>query len=144
AWGVRQRRAGRRARLPLPPVRFRAGTVLASLASAMIDVSDGLVQDLGHVCRASGVGAVIDLDRLPVVRPCAALGRRGWLLAATGGEDYELLFTVPASRAGQLARLRLGCACTRIGTIVRGRGVSLRDGAGHVVPTPAPGFDHFT
>ena len=143
AWAVRQRRAGRRVRMPLPPARFAAGAVLARLASAMLDVSDGLLQDLGHLCRASRVGAVLELDRLPIATPCRALGRRGRLLAATGGEDYELLFTVPAARLARLARERPGCRITRIGTVVRGAGVTVRDADGRIMALPHAGFDHF-
>jgi thiamine-monophosphate kinase len=143
AWAVRARRAGRRAPLPLPPVRLAAGRALASLAGAMIDVSDGVLQDLGHVCRASGVGAELRLDRLPVTPSWRRLGRRGRLLAATGGEDYELLFTVPQARLARLARAALGCRVTRIGTIVRGRGVRVLDAGGRPLHVPHGGFDHF-
>ena len=143
AWAVRQRRRGRRLRMPLPPARFAAGTALAPLASAMIDVSDGLVQDMGHLCHASRVGAVLELDRLPVAALCRRLGRRGRLLAATGGEDYELLFTVPAARLARLARTRPGCRITRIGSVVRGSGVTLRDADGRTVRVSHGGFDHF-
>jgi thiamine-monophosphate kinase len=144
AWAVRERRAGRRARLPLPPVRLEAGVALAPVASAMLDVSDGLLQDVTHLCRASGVGAVLELDRLPVIPACRRLGRSGRLLAATGGEDYELLFTVPRAGLPRLARARLGCAITRIGTIVPGRRVELVDAEGRLVRCRRAGFDHFT
>ena len=143
AWAIRERRAGRRVRMPLPPARFAAGAALAPLASAMIDVSDGLLQDMGHLCRASRVGAVLELARLPVAAPCVALGRRGRLLAATGGEDYELLFTIPAARLARLAHARPSCGITRIGTVVRGSGVVVRDAAGRTVRASHAGFDHF-
>jgi thiamine-monophosphate kinase len=143
AWSVRERRAGRRVRLPLPPVRLAVGVGLAPLASAMLDVSDGLLQDTAQLCRASGVGAVLELDRLPVAPACGRLGRPGRVLAATGGEDYELLFTVPRARLRRLERVRLGCTITRIGTIVPGRRVALVDGAGRPVAWRRAGFDHF-
>jgi thiamine-monophosphate kinase len=143
AWAVRERRAGRAAPVPLPPSRLPTGAALAPLASAMLDVSDGLVQDLGHLCRASRVGAVLELDRLPVAAACRTLGRRGHLLAATGGEDYELLFTVPATHLPRLARAHAGCRVTRIGTVVRGAGVTLRDDDGRTVHASRGGFDHF-
>src|SRR5206468_12827281 len=74
---VRDLKAGRRGRLPEPPRRVRVGVALARVASAMIDVSDGLVQDLGHLCRASGVAGEVDLAALPVARACLrALGPR--------------------------------------------------------------------
>jgi thiamine-monophosphate kinase len=116
---------------------------LAPLASAMLDVSDGVVQDLGHLCRASRVGAVLEIDRLPLAAACRHFGRRGRLLAATGGEDYELLFTVPPAHLARLGRARLGCRITRIGTIVRGRRVELVDVRGRPVRQRRAGFDHF-
>jgi len=142
AVAVRARRAGRRVPLPLPPVRLAAGMALAGLASAMLDVSDGVVQDLGHLCRASRVGAELDMARLPLAPACRRLGVAGRALAATGGEDYELLFTVPARRLPRLARVRLGCRVTRIGTILPGRHVRVLDG-GRVLHLRREGFDHF-
>jgi thiamine-monophosphate kinase len=93
---------------------------------ACIDVSDGLVADLGHLLRASGVGAEIDPERVP--RPagfaaaCARLGLEPERLALAGGEDYELLFTLRpgAPGPGVLAR-RLGVPVAAIGTVTRGR-----------------------
>jgi len=144
---VRARAAGRRVRMPAVPDRGAAGPRLAAVASAMIDVSDGLLQDLGHVCRASGVGAVIEAVRVPVAAACRrAQGAHAPLFAATSGEDYELLLTVPPRRAGALSRIapQLGCRLTRIGTIVAGRPtVRLVDARGRTVPSPHGGFDHF-
>lgn len=129
--------AARRWRQPI--ARLDAGAALARrhLASAMIDVSDGLLQDLGHLCRASGVGARIAIDRLP------AGGDRE--LALRGGEDYELLFAVPPRREAALARARrlLGCPITRIGECTRGRAITVLDAAGRAMPAAGGGFDHF-
>jgi thiamine-monophosphate kinase len=128
-----------------PRPRLRAGTVLAAerIASAMIDVSDGLLQDLGHLCAASGVGAEVETAALP--RPARA-GGDGVDLALGGGEDYELLCAVPARNLKRLARLRsrLGCPITRIGRIVAKReGVRVIDGEGKAVTARRLGFDHF-
>jgi thiamine-monophosphate kinase len=116
---------------------------LARVAHAMIDLSDGLAQDLGHLCRASGVGAEVRLDALPIATACRrALGPRAARFAATAGEDYELLVAMPAAAR---ARLRgLGCRLTRIGTVVAG-GPRARflDADGRPVALGAGGFDHF-
>jgi thiamine-monophosphate kinase len=144
---VRDLRAGRRRRLPEPPRRGHVGVALARLASAMIDVSDGLVQDLGHLCRASGVAAEVELAALPVARAClSALGERARLFAARAGEDYELLFAMRPAREPALRRLarRLDCRVTRIGRLVRGRpAVRVLGPDGVVLPVSRGGFDHF-
>jgi len=144
---VRALRAGRRTRWPVPRLRVRAGRLLAPLAHAMIDVSDGLVQDAGHLCRASRAGAEIWAARLPVAPACRrALGAGAALFAATAGEDYELLVALPprAERALRRVRRRLACRLTRIGRIVAGRPVvRLVDAAGRPLAPPRPGFDHF-
>jgi len=130
-----------------PPSRLALGAALgrSGIASAAIDVSDGLLQDLGHVCRASRVGAVVEPDRLPYAPPLSKLPAAERLaMAVAGGEDYELAFTVPAEREPRLARLLARFPVTRIGRIVRGSGVRL---AGEVSAAyrslAAHGFDHF-
>jgi len=144
---VRRLATGRRARLPLPPLRVRAGRLLAPIAHAMIDVSDGLVQDLGHLCRASGVAAEVSLARLPVAPACRrALGGAAAAFAAAAGEDYELLVALPPTRARALARLRarLGCRLTHIGRVTAGHPrVRVLDAGGRPVDLRRSGFDHF-
>lgn len=139
--------AGRRTRWPLPPSRLRAGRVLATVAGAMIDVSDGLVQDLGHLCRASGVGAEIELARVPVAAACRrALGPRAAAFAVTAGEDYELLLAMPRRRVRALTRLmpRLACRLTRIGRVTAGPpAVRVLDAQRQVLRLERAGFDHF-
>src|SRR5207237_331865 len=120
---VRRLAAGVAARLPDPPRRVRAGRLLARVASAMIDVSDGLLQDAGQLCRASRVGAEIDLGRLPIAGACRrALGRRAAAFAACAGEDYELVVAVPCAREPALRRMapRLGCRITPVGRLLAG------------------------
>jgi thiamine-monophosphate kinase len=129
----------RRFREPSP--RLQAGRLLveAGVVSAMIDVSDGLVQDLGHVCDESGVGAEVDSDEVPL-SPAYRAASAERSLAVHGGEDYELLCTVPERNVKRLQRAqeRLGCPITCIGRITRGRGV-------HVVGAAVSrgGYDHF-
>jgi thiamine-monophosphate kinase len=146
-YAVRALLGGRRVPRPAVPVRVAAGRLLAPLARAMIDVSDGLVQDLGHVCRASDVAAEIDAASIPLAASCLhALGGGATAFAATAGEDYELLLTASARRRARLVRLapRLGCRLTRIGRIVPGRPVVRLLGAhGHSLALRRGGFDHF-
>lgn len=142
AAAVHELLAGRSARWPLAPVRTEAARRLATVASAMIDVSDGLVQDAGHVCRASGAGAVIEAERIPVAAACRRVfGANAVARAATGGEDYELLVAVPPRRMRALERLDLGCRITEIGRIVAGR-PTVRVPGTSWARRPG-GFDHF-
>jgi thiamine-monophosphate kinase len=116
-----------------PVPRVEAGIALRSLANAAIDVSDGLLADLGHICERSGCGAVIDVESVPVSAellstfpPQIALAH-----ALGGGDDYELCFTAPPSRAPQIEAALEGTGATpkRIGQLVAGRDVScVRDG----------------
>jgi thiamine-monophosphate kinase len=115
----------RRFLYPLP--RVREGAALAGLATAMIDVSDGLHEDAGKLLAASGCGADLDAGALPLSPPLRAFaGEAGARqFALTGGDDYELLFTVPAARERDLARRTrgFGCTLTRLGVVTRRRGV---------------------
>ncbi|HYG69998.1 MAG TPA: thiamine-phosphate kinase [Anaeromyxobacteraceae bacterium] len=129
-----------------PVARLALGRALAGLATAAIDVSDGLVQDLGHLCRASGAGADVRLEAVPL---SAAYRRRvagrddPFAAALAGGEDYELVVTVPPSKvaAALAAARRAGTPLAEIGRIVARPGVWVirSDGARHPV---ARGHDH--
>lgn len=151
--GQEDRRAFRKAVLkhldPMP--RVEAGRALAKkrLASAMIDVSDGLIIDLRRLCEESGAGAVIHLERLPLSTEFRSyMGKerkKAIILALSGGEDYELLFTAPTGFSKKIAALggRLNLPMTNIGKMVRGKGVKVLDSSGRIVWVSKPGFEHF-
>ncbi|MGH7771304.1 MAG: thiamine-phosphate kinase [Candidatus Binatia bacterium] len=137
------------ARHRFPTARLKAGTFLAQekLANAMIDVSDGLLQDLGHLCKASGVGAVVWQEALPLSPAYRSYaGRKGTLYALTGGEDYELLFCLRRRNRTRLEKIkkRLGVPITRIGKCVPSReAIKVLDGKGNPLSIPVLGHDHF-
>lgn len=135
-------------RLDRPSARLALGRALRGQASAAIDVSDGLLADLGHLCARSGVGAEIDLPGLPRSEAFLAAAR-GELDAdkpLNGGDDYELCFTLPAEQADAVSALIQagGCPITHIGQISAALGVRCRDAAGRLVAPSRAGFDHFT
>ncbi|MBX3502898.1 MAG: thiamine-phosphate kinase [Alphaproteobacteria bacterium] len=121
------------ARYLLPQPRTVVGPRLRGLVGACMDVSDGLIGDLGHICARSAVAAAIDVERVPLSDPARrAIDRDASLLrlAISGGDDYELLFTAPASAREALAELsrEVGVPLTEIGRIEAGRGVTAMQG----------------
>lgn len=128
--------AVRAQRRPTPLVR--EGAIASAYASAAIDVSDGFLQDLGHLCDESHVGAVVECSSLPLGKAARRLPD-GMELALSGGEDYALLLAVPRRRLRELRRrLRLA----EVGRVVRSRGIHLTE-LGQPRPLPRrAGFDH--
>jgi len=131
-----------------PQPRVAAGVALAEagLASAMIDISDGVLSDLSHICELSRVGARLDLERLPLSPEYrASCGADPFALALSGGEDYELLFCARKERGGELQALfeSQGLRLTEIGEIVAGEGVELVTASGSSYAPELRGFDHF-
>ncbi len=117
-----------------------------NLATAMIDVSDGLLQDLGHICQASGIGAVILHEQLPLSPAYRSLcGQDGTRHALSGGEDYELLFCARRRNRARIERLsrQTRLPISRIGACVAGRGVVVVDSGGKDITPAAQGHDHF-
>ena len=135
------------ARLDRPTPRVAAGVVLRGAASSCIDISDGLLADLGHVARQSGVGIEIAATALPaspsLLDSFDASARLA--LQATGGDDYELAFTLPPEQVAAVTRdlARLGCGATRIGRVVEGSGLRLLDDEGAEIVLPQRGWEHF-
>ena len=131
-----------------PEPRLALGAWLAArrYASAMIDTSDGLSTDLKHVCTASGVGAVIRSEQIPLPQVPLGLGRLqldALDLALNGGEDYEVLFTVPKKLAARLPGSVRGVPITAIGEITRSRQIRLVDVAGNSKVLQPGGWDPF-
>jgi len=130
------------ARLDRPTPRVALGRALRGIASSAIDISDGLLADLAHVCRASGVGARLDARALPSSAALRQAFDAATCLAlqASGGDDYELCFTAPAAQRDVLHALSqaLNLPLTHIGDIVTGAGVCCEG-----VDVAAAGYQHF-
>ncbi len=134
-------------RLNKPSPRVDAGVKLRTVASAAIDVSDGLARDLDRILSASVVGASLDLRSIPVSAAArdAYAGQVAWPAVLTAGDDYELLFTVPPARASELTILFADADCdiTRIGVVEPAAGLRFTlGGAAWKLLVPA-GYDHF-
>ena len=123
-------------RYRLPQPRTALGPRLVGLATAAIDISDGLVADLGHICATSGVAAVVEAERLPLSPAARAAGAAALPLALGGGDDYELLVTAPGA-------LDPALGLTRIGRIEAGAGIRVLDAAGGEIDVPTAGWRHF-
>ena len=133
-------------RLLRPVPRVQAGLALRGTASAMIDLSDGLAGDLGHILAASGAGAVVELSRLPCGEGADVVGVAEMLkLAVTGGDDYELCFTAAAAERDRIAALAAAadCGMTLIGKVVAGSGITWLDENGDAVAMAPESYHHF-
>ncbi|MGE4064835.1 MAG: thiamine-phosphate kinase [Rhodospirillaceae bacterium] len=140
------------ARYRVPEPRLAAGAALRGHATACLDISDGLVADVGHICKTSGVAAVIERDLVPL----SAAGRAAlqkdpalWTRVLGGGDDYELAFTIPGNERDILARIAgaAGICLTVIGRIVgpenaKVGSVTVVDGTGRPVEVPVGGYRH--
>jgi thiamine-monophosphate kinase len=133
-------------RLNRPMPRVVAGISLRGLASACIDISDGLAADLGHILEASAVGARIHLQRLPLSPAYDAVFEQvGWQAALAGGDDYELCFTIPPAQetAFRIASAQFGVPCSYIGDVEAEPGLRIVDEHGGLYALEQSGFDHF-
>jgi len=129
---------------PVPRVEWGQKLAATCVVTSMIDVSDGLSSDLGHICDESRVGAEIHVDRLPLskaIRSARELSRSPLEYALSGGEDYELLFTAPGNQERRVYTIMPGA--TNIGTITKARGMKLLFPSGAVKPYTSSGYDHF-
>ncbi len=132
----------------LPQPRVKLGDALQNIASACMDVSDGLMQDLSHMCKASKVGAGVQAELLPLSPAARAIAHTDplqWTTMVAGGDDYELLFTAPVKKRAALMALgkKLKLPLTRIGTVTKGKAVQLMDAQGKEIKLTRTGYRHF-
>lgn len=134
---------------PVPHVKAGRIIAVSKAANSLIDVSDGVVSDLGHICDESGVGAIIELAKLPVTDPLREYCKKYNLsleeLALHGGEDYVLLGTAPEKSVRTLERALKsdGCNFSPIGRITKDKGIRVQHEDGSVREVNNSGFDHF-
>jgi thiamine-monophosphate kinase len=133
-------------RLDRPAPRVALGQALRGLATSAIDVSDGLLGDLGHILERSAVGARVEWDRIPrsdTLRQQPEHGQLQWALQ--GGDDYELLFSAPAGRSDEVERTghAVGVPVSRIGEVTSTGRLIVVDGGGRAMDTAPRAFDHF-
>jgi len=144
---AQQAQAAPRLHMPTPRVALGLALAAAPVAHAALDISDGLVGDLGHILAASGVGATLDVDALPagpaLARRDQALRRR---FTAAGGDDYELCFTAPKERRAAVlaAAAQAATPVTRVGAIEAAPGLRLVDAHGAPLDLGLTGWDHFS
>ncbi|RKZ39666.1 MAG: thiamine-phosphate kinase [Candidatus Parabeggiatoa sp. nov. 3] len=133
-------------RLNRPTPRLHEGQALRGIASSAIDISDGLAADLGHILKASAVGASLQLEKLPLspaLRQHLSC-KSAWHLALNAGDDYELCFTVPKNRETALRNALTTHSYTRIGTIETTEGLRCLDAKGELLTLKMKGYQHFS
>jgi len=128
-----------------PVPRVAEGLALRGVASACIDISDGLLADLGHVCDASRVGACVLVEQVPVSTLFHALGQADWNLPLCAGDDYELCFTAPPGRRAHVEKLfsAFACGVRCVGVIEAAPGVRCEMQDGRPFVPAQRGYDHF-
>jgi thiamine-monophosphate kinase len=136
------------ARYQLPEPRLELGRRLTGLASAGMDISDGLAADMGHICEASNLSGRIDASRVPmspVVRAALAVDLSLINTILGGGDDYELLFTAAPERESEIMALgdSMNLQLTAVGTTLEGEGVAVCDSYGAEIVINRPGYKHF-
>jgi len=128
---------------PVPQVRLGRRLASRGLASSMIDSSDGLSVDLLHLCEESGLGAELELDRLPISPQLRNFEKDPSALALHGGEDYQLVFTVAPGKYQAALALRRHFMITPIGRMTKARRLCIIDRRGKKKPLPIKGYEHF-
>ncbi len=132
-------------RYRLPQPRLALGQALRGIADASLDVSDGLIADLGHIAQTSHVRVVVDAARIPLSQALHALWGDAFAHAATSGDDYEIAFTAPLDKRDAVLAAARAChtRITEIGRVEKGKGVALLDADGKEIAIARAGFTHF-
>lgn len=135
--------------IPSPRVDVARYISKNHLATSMIDISDGLLKDMGHICESSKVQGKVWLDRIPLSSSYIGVAKDftlGMKTALAGGEDYELLFTIPMEKVEELDKLEknFDCKLTHIGEVCPGDGVLLYDHENNIIDPGMTGYDHFS
>ncbi len=128
---------------PLPQLALAQELSRLKLASSMIDVSDGLSVDLGHLCEESGCGALVEQEKLPLSRELRFWQKRPYEFALHGGEDYQLLFSLPPEKMDSISGLKKKYKVSCIGKMIRGKEIYLVDRRGRRKILEIKGFQHF-
>lgn len=128
-----------------PTPRVNAGLALRELATAAIDVSDGLLADLGHLVEASGVAATVNVEHLPIADELRMLSDEWWTLPLTAGDEYELCFTLAADKQMMVEKKlqEIGCPYSCIGRIEAGTGIKVKQAGETVKIGSTKGYQHF-
>jgi len=129
---------------PIPRVSLGKKLAELKLASAMIDISDGLSVDLEHICEESSSGAEIELNRVPISAELSSVSKNPLDLALNGGEDYQLLFAVPPEKEKQVSNLFNKFKITKIGCIISGKDIFIKSKNGTHKLLEIKGYQHFT
>ncbi|MCP4127948.1 MAG: thiamine-phosphate kinase [Gammaproteobacteria bacterium] len=134
-------------RLDRPQPRLAVGLALGQIATAAIDISDGLLSDLGHICASSGVGARVLLEMIPTSAQVRSYLQQGgeWGTVVAAGDDYELCLTIPPGKDSLLRDIKaeLDCDLVQVGEVVLGSGVTCIDSEGRTVSDLGSGYQHF-
>lgn len=135
-------------RYQIPEPRTGLGQVLRGVACASLDVSDGLLADLNHIARTSGVRVLVNADAIPLSPALVSVSGRSRetvVSAATAGDDYEIAFTIPPSAKDMLIHIagKAKTPVTEIGRVIEGEGVGLLDSSGNEIPVSKKGYEHF-
>jgi len=135
-------------RLDCPIPRLIEGLALVGLANAAIDISDGLLSDLGHICQASGVGATLYVEKLPCSQAVHDYIKvnNDWSLPLSAGDDYELCITIPPEKQMEVEQLAMNfeCGLTQIGRIEAATGIRCLLANGQQLQSPSSGYEHFS